>query len=181
MAKDVGSFGAAPACSVAAATMARPRGCSDRFSAAPATASNASSLTSFSPAHTATTCGSPVVSVPVLSKHTRLTCARRSSASPSRTRKPCLVALPIAAMMAVGVASTSAHGQKTTRMNGGAVQICAMRQASNNSNCVGRRGSGRRRISALSRILGLLRPEPSATLDAGGAIAHIQTAPPLCP
>ena len=116
MAKDVGSFGAAPACSVAAATMARPRGCSDRFSAAPATASNASSLTSFSPAHTATTCGSPVVSVPVLSKHTRLTCARRSSASPSRTRKPCLVALPIAAMMAVGVASTSAHGQKTTRM-----------------------------------------------------------------
>ena len=36
--------------------------------------------------------------------------------SPSRTRKPCFVALPMAAMMAVGVASTSAQGQKTTRI-----------------------------------------------------------------
>ena len=44
------------------------------------------------------------------------TLASRSSASPSRTRKPCFVALPMAAMMAVGVASTSAQGQKTTRM-----------------------------------------------------------------
>ena len=39
-----------------------------------------------------------------------------SRASPSRTRKPCLVAFPIAAIMAVGVASTRAQGQNTTRM-----------------------------------------------------------------
>ena len=45
-----------------------------------------------------------------------LTEARRSSASPSLTRKPCFVAFPIAAMIAVGVARTSAHGQKTTRI-----------------------------------------------------------------
>ena len=42
--------------------------------------------------------------------------ASRSKASPSRTRKLCLVAFPIAAMMAVGVAKTRAQGQKTTRM-----------------------------------------------------------------
>ena len=42
--------------------------------------------------------------------------ASRSRASPSRTRKPCLVAFPMAAMMAVGVASTRAQGQNTTRM-----------------------------------------------------------------
>ena len=44
------------------------------------------------------------------------TLASRSSASPSRTRKPCFVALPMAAMMAVGVASTRAQGQNTTSM-----------------------------------------------------------------
>ena len=40
--------------------------------------------------------------------------ASRSRASPSRTRKPCFVAFPIAAIMAVGVARTRAQGQKTT-------------------------------------------------------------------
>ena len=65
---------------------------------------------------TATTRGVPRVSVPVLSKQTSLTPARRSSASPSRTRKPCFVALPMAAMMAVGVARTRAQGQNTTRI-----------------------------------------------------------------
>ena len=54
--------------------------------------------------------------MPVLSKVTWETEASRSRASPSRTRKPCLVALPMAAMMAVGVASTRAQGQNTTRM-----------------------------------------------------------------
>ena len=42
--------------------------------------------------------------------------ASRSNASPCRTRKPCFVALPIAAIIAVGVASTKAHGQNTTRI-----------------------------------------------------------------
>ena len=54
--------------------------------------------------------------MPVLSKVTWETEASRSSASPSRTRKLCFVALPMAAMMAVGVASTRAQGQNTTRM-----------------------------------------------------------------
>ena len=65
---------------------------------------------------TATTSGVPWVRVPVLSKAMTLALARRSRASPSRTRKPCFVAFPMAAMMAVGVASTRAQGQKTTRM-----------------------------------------------------------------
>ena len=53
--------------------------------------------------------------------------ASRSSASPSRTRKPCFVALPMAAMMAVGVASTSAQGQNTTSIVT-ARMICAGQQ-----------------------------------------------------
>ena len=52
----------------------------------------------------------------ILSKVRWDTQDRRSRASPSRTRKPCLVAFPMAAMTAVGVASTSAQGQNTTRM-----------------------------------------------------------------
>ena len=51
-----------------------------------------------------------------MSKVMWLTLESRSKASPSRTRKPCLVALPMAAIMAVGVASTRAQGQKTTKM-----------------------------------------------------------------
>ena len=54
--------------------------------------------------------------VPVLSKVRCFTRERRSSASPSRTKNPWRVAFPIAAMIAVGVASTRAQGQNTTRM-----------------------------------------------------------------
>ena len=58
--------------------------------------------------------GFPQVSVPVLSNAIILTPASLSNASPSFTRKPCFVAFPIAAMIAVGVARTSAQGQNTT-------------------------------------------------------------------
>ena len=54
--------------------------------------------------------------MPVLSNVIFVTAASLSRASPSRTRKPCFVAFPMAAMIAVGVASTSAQGQNTTRM-----------------------------------------------------------------
>ena len=60
--------------------------------------------------------GFPNVRVPVLSNAMRVILDSRSNASPSRTRNPCRVALPMAAMMAVGVASTKAQGQNTTRM-----------------------------------------------------------------
>ena len=62
------------------------------------------------------TFGVPTVNVPVLSNVTFETAANRSKASPSRTRKPCLVAFPIAAMIAAGVASTNAQGQNTTKI-----------------------------------------------------------------
>ena len=51
-----------------------------------------------------------------MSKAALPTWASRSRASPSRTRKLWRVTLPMAAMMAVGVASTRAQGQNTTRM-----------------------------------------------------------------
>ncbi len=54
--------------------------------------------------------------VPVLSKVTRSTDANFSKPSPDFINIPCLVAFPIAAIMAVGVAKTSAQGQKTTRI-----------------------------------------------------------------
>ena len=54
--------------------------------------------------------------MPVLSKAILETDAKRSRASPSRTRKLWRVAFPIAAMIAVGVAKTRAQGQKTTKM-----------------------------------------------------------------
>ena len=57
----------------------------------------------------------PQVSVPVLSKAIRFVFPIFSSASPDLMITPCLVACPMAAMMAVGVASTSAQGQNTTR------------------------------------------------------------------
>ena len=65
---------------------------------------------------TAVTCGVPYVNVPVLSNVILVTLDKRSSASPSRTKKPCFVALPIAAIIAVGVASTNAQGQNTTKI-----------------------------------------------------------------
>ena len=57
----------------------------------------------------------PFVSVPVLSKAMVSTLPIRSKASPDLIITPCFVACPIAAIIAVGVASTNAQGQNTTR------------------------------------------------------------------
>ena len=63
-----------------------------------------------------TTSGVPFVSVPVLSNTSSSTFASSSRDSPSFTRIPYLVKFPMAAIIAVGVARTSAHGQNTTRI-----------------------------------------------------------------
>ena len=55
------------------------------------------------------------VRVPVLSKTTVSSSARRSRTSPPLSSKPCLAAIDEATSTAVGVASPNAHGQATTR------------------------------------------------------------------
>ena len=59
-------------------------------------------------------CGWPMVSVPVLSNATTLTPCATSKASASLIKMPRLAAAPVPTMMAVGVASPSAHGQAIT-------------------------------------------------------------------
>ena len=76
--------------------------------------STAASLKTDDKETTSTTFGSPSVKVPVLSKAAHSTCARRSKASPDRTKMPCRAALASPAITAVGVAKMNAHGQKTT-------------------------------------------------------------------
>ena len=56
----------------------------------------------------------PKVKVPVLSKAIVSTFPIASRASPDLIIIPCFVACPIAAIIAVGVANTSAQGQNTT-------------------------------------------------------------------
>ena len=97
------------------AAIVLPSGCSERLSAAAARSLTSASLIS-SPPRTALILGRPSVRVPVLSKAIRSASARRSKASPSRTSAPSEAARPMAAITAVGVARTSAHGQKTTRI-----------------------------------------------------------------
>jgi len=63
-----------------------------------------------------TTSGVPYVNVPVLSNTNSSVLANSSIDAPSFTRIPYLVRFPIAAIIAVGVAKTSAHGQNTTRI-----------------------------------------------------------------
>ena len=65
---------------------------------------------------TLTTLGVPFVKVPVLSNISSSTWANSSRDSPSLMRIPYFVRLPIAAIIAVGVANTNAHGQNTTRI-----------------------------------------------------------------
>ena len=97
-------------------TMAFPRGCSECFSTEAASSNIFSSGISGISEYTCCTRGVPFVRVPVLSKVIFLTEESLSRASPSFTRKPCFVAFPMAAIIAVGVASTRAQGQKTTSM-----------------------------------------------------------------
>ena len=58
--------------------------------------------------------GRPSVSVPVLSQATTLIAPARSRVSASRTRMPARAAAPVPTMIAVGVASPSAHGHAIT-------------------------------------------------------------------
>ena len=64
---------------------------------------------------TSLTSKQPNVSVPVLSNAIVSTLPIFSRASPDLIMTPRFVACPIAAIIAVGVASTKAHGQNTTR------------------------------------------------------------------
>ncbi len=93
-------------------TMASPSGCSEFFSATAARRSTSAS----SPlaATTSVTEGCPLVSVPVLSKTTTCTLLVASMASAPLKRMPYSAPLPLPAMMAVGVASPTAHGQEMT-------------------------------------------------------------------
>ncbi len=63
-----------------------------------------------------TTFGVPYVNVPVLSKISSSTWANSSKDCPSFTNMPFFVKFPMAAIIAVGVARTNAHGQNTTRI-----------------------------------------------------------------
>lgn len=95
-----------------AATMARASGCSELCSRAAAKCSASAEVrprTSVS-----VTCGWPQVSVPVLSRASTVSFSARSSASAFLTRMPARAPWPVPTMIAVGVASPSAHGQAMT-------------------------------------------------------------------
>src|SRR3972149_6226199 len=97
----------------AACTMASPRGCSEFTSAAAASRSTWSSGQP-SAATTSVTDGSPFVSVPVLSKTMWGSRLAFSMASAPLNRMPCSAALPVPAIMALGVAMPTAQGQEMT-------------------------------------------------------------------
>ena len=97
----------------AALTMASASGCSLSPSAA-ATRRSTSFSSTPSAVATATTSGSPRVSVPVLSKTTVSSEAACSSAIAFLKRMPRLAPSPVPTMMAVGVARPSASGQVMT-------------------------------------------------------------------
>ena len=62
-----------------------------------------------------TSCGTPLVSVPVLSKTTWSASARRSRAPPSLTMMPCSNRRRAATTWTIGTASPSAQGQVMMR------------------------------------------------------------------
>ena len=111
--KFVTSSNAAP-CSLALATIASPRGCSDATSRLAARRMRASASVE-SAVTTSVTTGVPFVIVPVLSKTTIFTWLASSNASPLLRRIPFSAPLPVPTMIAVGVASPNAHGQAMTR------------------------------------------------------------------
>ena len=111
--KSVGS-GTSMDLAVTTSLIARATGCSLSRSAAPATRSNSSSLVPGS-GEMVVTMGLPSVSVPVLSKTTRVIRPARSSAAADLIRMPRRPASPVPTMMAMGVASPSAHGHEMMR------------------------------------------------------------------
>src|SRR5215208_174540 len=100
--------------SIAPATIASPRGCSLRRSAATAT-TRSSSPERPSKGITSVRRGSPRVSVPVLSSTTVVSLWASSRASPPLTRIPPSAPLPVPTMIEVGVASPIAQGQAMIR------------------------------------------------------------------
>ena len=104
------AFSSARLLSFAARTIASAKGCSlprSRLAARRRTSSGETPLTGM----TCSNAGWPSVSVPVLSTM-RVSISRiRSIAAASRKRIPWVAALPVATMMAIGVARPSAHGQ----------------------------------------------------------------------
>lgn len=90
--------------------MAREKACVEAAASAVVRCSSSSSLVEGSQT-IASTCGCPVVSVPVLSKQTVLIPAIRSRTSPLRNSTPRSAARPSAAQTAIGVARPSAQGQ----------------------------------------------------------------------
>ena len=94
--------------------MAMLMGCSLKRSAL-AARRNSSAVANESSRTSSATVGFPMVSVPVLSKATVWVCPTISANSPPLTRISRRAACPMLATIAVGVASTSAQGQKTMR------------------------------------------------------------------
>ncbi len=82
---------------------------------AAASANTDTTATFSSNATTSVTAGAPIVRVPVLSKATAVTDPICSRCTPPLMSTPRLVALEIALTIAIGVDTTSAHGQLTTR------------------------------------------------------------------
>ena len=94
------------------ASNARANGCS--LPRSTATARSSASSREMPIGSSATTCGLPTVSVPVLSKATTATRCANSSASASLMSTPCRAATPVPTMMAAGVARPSAQGHAIT-------------------------------------------------------------------
>ena len=100
---------------LAYSTIAFPNGCSLFDSDEAARNKSSSRLTSVSKARISLTSSRPYVKVPVLSNAMVSTFPIFSRASPDLMITPCFAACPIAAITAVGVASTRAQGQNTTK------------------------------------------------------------------
>ena len=97
----------------ASATIAPASGCSEGFSSDAAADSSVSS--SMPPAHsTSVTRGLPSVTVPVLSSTTASTRPISSRLAADFTRIPCSAALPVATVIATGVARPRAQGHEIT-------------------------------------------------------------------
>ena len=131
--------------------MALPSGCSLRDSAEAVSLRSSFSSIPLSEGRISLTSRQPFVSVPVLSKAIVSTLPIFSSASPDLMITPCFVACPMAAIMAVGVASTSAQGQKTTSTVTARTILPVTRPAATAMNSA----TGTRILAALSAILAM--------------------------
>ena len=111
---------------MASATMAAASGCSEPFSRLAAKRRTSGSAWG-AIATTFSTAGFPRVRVPVLSTRRTSTFSSRSSASAFLTSTPAAAPRPVPTMIAMGVASPSAHGQATMSTATDATRACARR------------------------------------------------------